>query len=120
MSRYEKDGKFIDSWSLVHFVSGWLLVSATYELGYGFSSALVISVSAMVAWEIFEWLTGIIEPTANVTSDIVIGTLGFLLGAYWYFYLDTPFNLTIFSWVLGINILLGLRGFYHYLQKHRR
>lgn len=77
-----KHGKYIDLWSVVHFLSGFLLASICYILGYTLIFSFICSVLLLILWEVFEWLINIIEPSLNAITDIVVGSVGFLVGAW--------------------------------------
>jgi len=114
-----KHGTYIDTWSLVHFLSGVLLSSLFYKLGFGFTLALVCSFFILLAWEVFEWAITIIEPSANVIMDMVFGTLGFLLG----FFLLV--NMGVSFWILFCPtaltaFVLSFWGFFDFLSKGYR
>lgn len=115
-----KHGKFIDMWSVVHFLSGFLLCGALFQLGYNFSQALIISLVFMLLWEFYEWVTHIIEPSINVVVDILIGLAGFFLSSYFYFLREKPFNTDFFWLVLVFTLLWALWGFLDFLKRGYR
>jgi type III secretory pathway component EscU len=110
-----KHGKYVDLWSLVHFLSGVLLAAVTQRLDLPFFWALAVSVVALVAWEWFEALKKIIEPSVNVTVDIVIGLVGFLLA--WSF---VSWNDALLVAVLIATVLLSFWGFMDFLKRGYR
>jgi hypothetical protein len=114
-----KHGKYIDTWSLVHFLSGFLLAGLFYAFEYGFVSALMVSVALLLAWEAFEWVVKIIEPSMNVIVDMIVGVAGFFLGAYIYYFLSQPFE-TFFYPVLVVTIALASWGFLDFLKRGYR
>ncbi len=115
-----KHGKYMDTWSIVHFLSGFLLAEIFYKFGYTFLSALLISTVLLLMWEGFEWLIKIIEPSANVYMDIVFGLLGFSLGAYIHYFLGKPFIAVQFLTVLSVTFLLALWGFIDFSKRGYR
>jgi len=117
-----KDGKYLDTWSIVHTLSGFLLASIFYWLGFDFLWALALSLLSILAWEICEMFVGIIEPSPNVAIDIIVGLVGFFIGALLYFYLNITFNLVVFWTILVVTGLLALWGFINFLKKgyHRK
>jgi hypothetical protein len=115
-----KHGKYVDLWSVVHLLSGLMLCLGLFSLGYGFWSALVISLLLLIAWEGFEWLVGIIEPSPNVGVDLVIGFAGFLIGAFWHYTLGMEFSVELFWGVAAATGVLALWGFLDfYLHGYR-
>jgi hypothetical protein len=114
-----KHGKYVDTWSVVHFLSGFLLVAVFYMLEYQFTSALGLSILLLIAWEGFEWLTKIIEPSINVVMDIIIGLLGFFAGASLFYLFDKPVE-PYFYTALAVTGLLALWGFIDFKIKGYR
>lgn len=115
-----KHGKFVDMWSVVHLSSGFLLSGFLYWMGYSFELSLILAVAALVAWEGFEWLTRIIEPSVNVFVDIIIGMVGFLVGAYLYFGGARSFDPVDFWIVLAVTLVLSLWGFLDFKKRGYR
>ena len=114
-----KHGKYLDLWSLVHFLSGFVLCGLFYWLGSGFIWTLVYTTMLLILWEIFEFLIKIIEPSWNVAVDILVGLVGFFSAAYLYFWrgsFDTSFYLVM----VGITIAISLWGFLDFLKKGYR
>ena len=112
-----KHGTYIDTWSLVHLLSGFVLGSLFYYLGFNLSWAFTDSLIVLMIWEVVEALIRVIERPLNVVSDIVIGILGFSISAYLYFFLNTEFSLSFFFTILGIHIILAVLGFLDFLKR---
>lgn len=115
-----KHGKYADLWSVVHFLSGFLLGVIFFTLDYTFLSALLISTILLLLWEVFEWIAKISEPSVNVAMDIVFGLAGFFAGAYLYYFLAIPFEMLHFSIILTATLLLSLWGFFDFLKRGYR
>ena len=113
-----KHGKYVDTWSIVHLLSGFLLAGAFSILEYQFSLALILSVVLLSLWEVFEWATKIIEPTINVLMDILIGVAGFLIGSYMFYILEKPF--WYFYGAVVLTVLLSLWGFIDFKKRGYR
>ncbi len=114
-----KHGKYVDMWSLVHFLSGFLLVAIFYKLGYQITSALFISALLLMAWEAFEWVVKIIEPSVNVIMDIIVGLFGFAIGAILFYFLNQPFE-DYFYIIALLTAALSLWGFLDFKKKGYR
>jgi uncharacterized membrane protein YeaQ/YmgE (transglycosylase-associated protein family) len=114
-----KHGKYVDTWSVVHFLSGLLLVGFFYKIGYEFIPALVFSTLLLLAWEVFEWIIKIIEPSVNVMVDIVVGLAGFFVGAYLY-YVREAYSETLFYSALAVTVALAAWGLMDFLKKGYR
>jgi hypothetical protein len=113
-------GKYVDTWSIVHFFSGILLGMAIFLMGIEFVSALILILTLMFLWEGVEWFIGIVEPWRNVLGDLVTGTLGFLASAYYHYYLSFEFSGIIFYPLLVLTLALSLWGFFDYLKRGYR
>ncbi len=114
-----KHGTYVDLWSVIHFLSGFLLAGTFYKLGTDFLQALLFSTLLLVAWEMFEWVVKIIEPSLNVMVDIVVGVAGFLAGGYLYYELAAPFSQTFYP-ALVATAVLSLWGFLDFLKRGYR
>jgi hypothetical protein len=114
-----KHGKYLDLWSLIHFLSGFILCGLLYYLGFSFFWAFMYSALLLILWEVFEFFIKIIEPSVNVVMDIIFGLVGFFLAA-WFYFLRTEFDISLYLTVLGITIVLSLWGFLDFLKKGYR
>jgi hypothetical protein len=113
-----KHGTSLDTWSIVHFLSGFLLAGAFHGIGRDFSEALVLSFLLLLLWELFEWRIRVVEPSVNVVMDIVIGVLGFLAGAYMAYVMELPSR--YFYAILVVTAALSLWGFMDFKRKGYR
>lgn len=120
MSDIWKHGKYVDLWSVVHLASGFLLSGFLYWMGYSFWPAFGVAMLALIAWEGFEWVTKIIEPSVNVFVDIIIGMAGFLAGAGLYYTSLRSFNPADFWVVLAVTLFLSLWGFIDFKKRGYR
>lgn len=114
-----KHGKYVDLWSLVHLLSGFLLGGLFYRFEYSLLQALIFSTLLLFAWEAFEWLTKIIEPSVNVLADILIGLAGFCSGAYLYYMFQIPFAVTFYP-IVAVTAGLSAWGFLDFLKRGYR
>jgi hypothetical protein len=78
-----KEGKYADLWSLVHFLSGMVGGTGLLLVGIPEAYAWATAVTLTIAWEIYEWKTGMGEDMQNVLADIALGIGG---GATGYLY----------------------------------
>jgi hypothetical protein len=77
------------------------------------------STLALLAWELFEWTINIIEPSLNVATDIVIGLVGFLFAAYFYYFIESSVEMYFYP-VLVSTSLLAFWGFFDFLKRGYR
>ena len=111
-----KHGKYLDLWSLVHFLSGFLLSGLFFWLGFSFIWALAYSTLLLILWEAFEFIIKIIEPSVNVTVDILIGLAGFFIAA-WFYFLRGEFDISMYLAVVSMTLALSLWGFLDFLKR---
>ena len=115
-----KHGKYVDSWSIVHFLWGIILAAALYRFGVEFIFALIISLVLLITWELIEWFINVIEPRANVLVDLAIGIAGFLVGGYFYYERYRAFDPNIFAAIFFLTLALDLWGFIDFLKRGYR
>lgn len=115
-----KHGKYIDMWSTVHFLSGYSLFLIFNIIGYDLLHSMIISVSLLILWEFFEWITDIIEPSLNVMTDIIVGFLGFSLGWFLHYFLDQQFDVIYLGFIIVVTLSLSLWGFLDFLKRGYR
>jgi len=72
-----REGKWIDLWSVVHFLSGISLGLGTYFFKFGTQSSFVIVFLLLVAYEMWEAMVQIEETPQNRFMDVVIGMTSF-------------------------------------------
>lgn len=114
-----KHGVYVDTWSIVHILSGFLLAGSCFYFGLPFATALSISIVLLLLWEVFEWVLKIIEPSINVLVDIFVGLVGFFIGAYAYYEVGVTFNMTFYP-VVVVAISLASWGFLDFLKRGYR
>ncbi|MEN9337870.1 MAG: hypothetical protein RIQ41_184 [Candidatus Parcubacteria bacterium] len=114
-----KHGTYVDLWSVVHILSGFVLSGALSWAGYTLIQSALYSLGLLLAWELFEWLMGIIEPSMNVVVDILVGLLGFSVGAYVYFVLELPLYPSFFI-ALAVTLILSVWGFVDFKKRGYR
>ncbi len=114
-----KHGTYVDLWSLVHFLSGCALIGLLSIFGYGIVNSLLYSLLLLIAWEMFEWLIGIIEPSMNVMVDILIGFLGCLLAVYVYYVVGVSITPSLY-YSCGLTLFLAIWGFIDFNKRGYR
>lgn len=113
-----KHGTYVDLWSIVHLLSGFVLAGLFYMADISFVVAIIASIFILLFWEVFEEITKIIEPSINVVVDIIVGFLGFLVGAY-VFYVSHQSSAYAFAALL-LTIGLAAWGFLDFLKRGYR
>ncbi len=73
-----REGKWLDLWSVVHFLSGVSLGLGMYLLKLGTMSTIIIVFLLLVAYEMWEAMVKIEETPQNRFMDVVVGMVSFL------------------------------------------
>jgi len=115
-----KHGTYIDLWSIVHLLSGALLASVCYFLGFSFFWSAVITFALVVFWEWFEVIIKINESRKNVLMDIIIGMAGFYILGYLHFIKSWPLSIQFFCSLLFVTLGLSLWGFADFVKRGYR
>ena len=115
-----KHGKYVDMWSVVHFLSGYNLYLLFNTLGFDLLYSAVFSVILLLLWEIFEWSVKIIEASPNVIMDILIGFLGFIFGWFIHDILNFEHSIPYFVVIFSMTMILSISGFLNFLKKSEK
>ena len=80
-----REGKFVDLWSLVHFLTGFTVGGAFIFLHVSPYVASAIAVALFAGWELFEPLIKIHEKSTNHISDVIVDYVGFFFAQIYVF-----------------------------------
>ena len=78
-----REGKYIDMWTIVHFLVGVILgVILRYSTGFDFIGKFLIAAFLLILWEKIEPIIwpGWNETLENQVCDVIFGLIGFLIG----------------------------------------
>src|SRR3989344_3001451 len=73
-----REGKYLDLWSVPHFLSGVALAPAMHFFGFAALPTYIIGFLLLVAYEMFEALVKIEETRMNRILDVVVGMASFV------------------------------------------
>ena len=106
-----REGKWLDLWSVVHFLSGFLVGLGIYLLHFDAGASTIIALLGLILYEMWEMVVHIEETPTNRLMDVVVGMTSFV-PAYFLIApnIPTPLLLAVFGSILGINILLSMAG----------
>lgn len=111
-----REGKYLDLWSVPHFLSGVSVALGLHILGFDFWAAFVIGFLLLVGYEMFEVIAKIEETKMNRTLDVVVGMMSFtpalLLAPSFGFY-EVAITFTL---ITTTDIILSIMG-WHASQK---
>ena len=116
LSKFERtdiwrEGKWLDLWSVVHFLSGISVALSFYFLHFGALASVALAFVGLVAYEMWEVIVKIEEAPTNRLMDVVVGMVSFVPA----FFIVAP-RLTAqqfayaFALVLLVNILSSMIG----------
>lgn len=101
---------FLDPWVAVHFLSGILLALLFLRLTkLSKWEAFIVAFELMILWEFFEIPLGAGEEMVNIISDMIFGSLGFMLGVFVHKYqrIRTNVSLLILASLLAVLATIG-------------
>jgi hypothetical protein len=113
-----REGKYIDLWSLVHLLSGFILAGWLSFIGAPLHASVGIATIIFAVWEIFEHVYKI-EVTSNQITDLIVNYVGFFI-----FYLTRDLFLrgavSVVAITTIITLLLSLSGFLAFMRRKTR
>ena len=107
-----EEGKYLDFWSVIHFLSGVLLGILFGMLNITFLPALLLIIMLGIIFEVIEYFILGIETFPNKVVDVIISTIGFLIA-----FLLLPKSLLLFLILLVVWIILNIIGWIAILFK---
>jgi hypothetical protein len=108
-----REGKWLDLWSVVHFLSGVSLGLGISFFKFGTVSSVIIVFLLLVAYEMWEAMVKIEETPQNRFMDVVVGMVSFL-PTFFFVTPELAQKDVIISFVLILmwNITLAAIGWY--------
>jgi hypothetical protein len=106
-----REGKWIDLWSVPHFLSGLSIGLGFFILRIDILGSIALVLVSLVAYEMWEAMVRIQETPTNRFMDVVVGMVGFL-PAFFLFaprLSEAPLVLT-FVGVLAVDIVMSVFG----------
>src|SRR5665213_2995806 len=106
-----REGKWLDLWSVVHFLSGISLGLGVYFLRLGTISSIIIVLLVLIAYEMWEAIVKIEETPQNRFSDVVVGMTSFLI-IFLYIapMLSLAYLILAFGLIFTLNIVIAALG----------
>jgi membrane protein implicated in regulation of membrane protease activity len=106
-----REGKWLDLWSVVHFLSGACFGFGMYIVHFDAVASVFLVLLSLVAYELWEAMVRIVETPQNRVMDVVVGMASFL-PTFFFFVpsLSASELLPAFVAVLAINIALSYFG----------
>jgi hypothetical protein len=105
-----REGKYLDLWSVPHFLSGMLVGFALRYIGLATLPAFVIALVLLIAYEFFEYFADIEEMFTNSVMDVVVGMVSFA-PTFFLFPIILPHDaLTLFAFTAILDAILSWLG----------
>jgi hypothetical protein len=106
-----REGKWLDLWSAVHFLSGVSVGLGFYYLHLGAVASVALAFVCLTAYEMWEMIVKIEETPTNRVMDVVVGMASFVptffvLGPL----VSSALFIPAFCGVLLLNIILSIFG----------
>jgi hypothetical protein len=107
-----REGKYLDLWSVVHFLTGISTALGLSAFHFGFLPSVIIALVSFVAYEMWEAMVKIKETPQNRFLDVVVGMASYVPTALYVAPLFTSFAslAEVFGIVLIANIALAYVG----------
>lgn len=113
-------GKYIDLWTLVHFLFGVLFVFAANFFELTLLPALIILIALTTVWEVLEFVSrNAVEPFSNRVTDVIVAVIGFAL-MYTLLLVNTlekEIYVIIFSVIAFVFVVLNINGWNNHMKK---
>jgi len=106
-----QEGKWLDMWSVVHFLSGVTMGFFPKYLGLDPYPAYIVAFLLLVMYEMFEAMVDIEETPQNRVMDVVVGMVSFVPSYHITSMLPLPLSLALCSVFLGSAWALSAVGF---------
>ena len=106
-----REGKWIDLWSVVHFLTGMSLGLGMLLFRFGTTSSVIIVFLLLVAYEMWEAMVKIEETPQNRFMDVVVGMASFLPTFLFLAPALSRYQLILlFGFVLTANVVMATLG----------
>jgi uncharacterized membrane protein YfcA len=118
MTKSWKEGKILDTWSIVHTLAGLIagLIPLVFQNLNAYQVAFIFLLLA-IGWEIFESYKEINEYWSNRLSDVIVAMLGFYFSYQTGQHISNDLLMTIFISYTLLYLILTLYGFSIYKSK---
>lgn len=113
------EGKWIDFWTINHFLSGVVLGIAFYFFEVSLLWSFILTTFIFITWEIVEYVLKW-EKMTNQASDFLANYLGYITFIFFYYALEKPFNSKVEIAIVTVFILLEIWGFYAYRRRVKK
>jgi len=111
-----REGKYLDLWSVPHFLSGMAVAFGLFFLDFATNAAFIIAILLLVAYEMFEVIAKIEETRWNRILDILVGMASFTPTFLLVPSIPRAWAIGAFSLILALDSVLS---FFGWLASHK-
>jgi len=108
------EGRLVDLWTVVHFLSGAIIGFLGEISLLSFKQVLIIGTALLILWEVFEHVRGIRETLLNRVVDVLIAFVALLL-FFMISFMNREYAVTIGTALILLTFFLSYRGWRAYL-----
>lgn len=105
-----REGKWLDLWSVIHFLSGISVGLALVLLELGVEASFIIAFLVFVLYETWEAMVKIRETPQNRSMDVVVSMVSFAPTFFFSPKLSTAPLVLVFGSMLTVNIVMATFG----------
>lgn len=102
-----REGKWLDLWSVVHFLTGVSTAFGLFLSDFGTAASIVIALLAFTAYEFWEAIVKIEETPQNRFMDVVVGMVSFIPTFILLERVPEQYLILSFGGVLTVNVVLA-------------
>jgi hypothetical protein len=112
-----KGGKYINLWTVNHFLSGVVVVGWVLKLGFNVWLAFLVYFILAIAWEIVEFYLGEFEVLGNKIMDVMSGLIGFWL-VYYFIIMQRSLSIYFVISCTVVYLILEILCLIDYRKRH--
>lgn len=105
-----QEGKWLDLWSVIHFLSGITMGFLPKYLGLDIFPAYIIAFLLLVLYEMFEAIAKIEETRSNRVMDVVVGMISFMIAYYIHPFISEPAGAYLLMWFFALTSVISFMG----------
>ncbi len=106
-----REGKWLDLWSVVHFLSGMSMAFITHLFSFSPLASFIIAFILLVTYEMWEAMVRIEETPQNRFMDVMVGMISFApTFAFIAPTLAMPDYVLVFGVTFVVNVVLSVIG----------
>ena len=105
-----REGKWLDLWSVVHFLTGMSLGLGATIFKFGSVESIIIVFLLLVSYEMWEAMVHIVETPQNRFMDVVVGMTSFVPTFFFVPMMPQTVFILTFGLIFTVNVVLATFG----------